>query len=172
MSGRSASIVSGTLLAAVGAAVRCGPAVAVVPGRVLVSVSVPGGVLRSHGTGANLTLVRADGERDPVALSVDGAPDAVPGSWIASLAVRNFGDRETVSPVEIAIFVDGALVRSWVIAGSIAPGETVRNERIPIGTLAEGRHEARVVIDPMNRVEESMKTDNEFRRTFTAPPGP
>jgi len=169
---RPSSIGYCALLVVVGTAVRCGPAVAVVPWNphVFVNVSVPGGLLRSHADGPNLTLVRVDREQALVILSNDDAPDTEPGSWFANIAVRNFGNRATFAPVEVAIFVDGALARSWVIAGSIAAAETVRNPHIAVGRLSAGTHKIRVVIDPSNRIEESMETDNEFEASVTVPP--
>ena len=115
----------------------------------------------------NLTLVRVERAGPVVEISRD--PSAGSQNRIASLAVRNFGLEKTVESAEVELFVDGRPAGSWTIAAPIRSGEIVRNPSIPIGPFASGAHELRVVIDPANRVRESMKSDNEYRTTVTLP---
>lgn len=115
----------------------------------------------------NLTLVRV-GRAGPI-VEISRDPSAGSQNWIASLAVRNFGLEKTAESAEVELFVDGRPAASWTIAAPIRSGEIVRNPSIPIGPFAKGAYELRVVIDPSNRVRESMKSDNEYRTTITLP---
>jgi hypothetical protein len=157
----------GASIGALAAAAACGPGAHLVENGYDVSLWISGRVFAPGGVLPNLTLVRADREKDLVAFS--RGPD---GSGFLELAVRDFGNRPTTAPVEIAIFVDGPLTRTWVIEDRIRPGEIVRSGRIPVGTLAPGTHSVRVVIDPANRIPESMKTDNALSATIDVAPLP
>ena len=120
------------------------------------------------GSEANLTFVRPDREGPMVRVFAD---DSSGGSgWMVSLAIRNFGHEKSAPDVEVQVQVDGRAVADWMIAQAIDSDQVVANPSLRIGDLAPGEHELRVVIDPSNRIPETMKTDNEFRTTFTVPP--
>ncbi|HET9795572.1 MAG TPA: CARDB domain-containing protein [Thermoanaerobaculia bacterium] len=149
-------------LASLGFAVACGSATHLTPRG---DLWISGRVLVFEHELPNLALVRLEPAGPTVGISRDAA-----GRWVAAVAVRNFGLGKTAAPAEVDVFVDGRPAGSWTIRAPIRSGVTVRNLSIPIGGFAAGAHEVRVAIDPSNRVEESMKSDNEYRTTFTVPP--
>lgn len=120
------------------------------------------------GSDANLTFVKPEREGPMVRVFPDDSPGG--SGWMVSLALRNFGHEKSAPDVEVQVQVDGRVVADWVIAQTIDSDEVVANPSLRIGDFPPGEHELRVTIDPSNRIPETMKTDNEFRTTFTVPP--
>ena len=122
------------------------------------------------GSEANLTFVRPEREGPMVEVREDDSPDY--RGWIVSLAIRNFGHEKSMPDVEVQVEVDGRVAADWLIAQPIDADQVLANPALRIGQLPPGEHALRVVIDPSNRIPETMKTDNEFRTSFTVPPKP
>jgi len=162
MLGSLRPLAGGAALAALAVALGCGPCTHLTRNG---DLWIAGRVLLPDRELPNLTLVRVERAGPVVEISRD--PSAGSREWVAALAVRNFGLEKTAESADVELFVDGRPAGSWTIAAPIRSGQIVRNPSIPIGPFAYGVHSLRVVIDPSNRVRESMKSDNEYRTTIT-----
>ncbi len=89
-----------------------------------------------------------------------------------SWAQRNEGSNATSVGFNTELFVDGASKQVWFSAPPVAAGLWNYVPNYPIGSLSEGTHTIKIVVDSTNTITESDESDNEYTKTITvaAPP--
>lgn len=148
------------------------------PGVTIGSLGVGGDfVFKRPATDPNLTLFAASPGNEKISVapclaSPGSAPISSTDRICARLAVQNSGYGATDSPVEVLISLDGSPLETWLIPGSIGPGEIVDRRAVSFGPLAPGNHVLSVVIDPDNKIAEPSESDNAATAPFVvSPPG-
>ncbi|MBI2868053.1 MAG: hypothetical protein HYX97_06935 [Chloroflexi bacterium] len=107
-------------------------------------------------------------------------PAPLSGTVYFALAVQNGGNADIIIPFDVEVQLDGRRLRilSRTSTQAMAPGGSLfwfeidllrayRQNVDPTGTLADGAHTIRVVIDPGNAVPEPNEADNTYEYSFT-----
>jgi pimeloyl-ACP methyl ester carboxylesterase len=82
-------------------------------------------------------------------------------------AVLNSGTGATTNRFFAALYLDGALQRSWFVDPPLNPNYYVSVEDYTVGPLTIGTHTLRILADSTGVVAESNEGDNEFTKTIS-----
>lgn len=87
-------------------------------------------------------------------------------------AIQNNGTAATAGSFSIDVLLDGDTLGdgSVIHHDPLQPGYYLYATDIPLGTLAPGTHEIRLLADPLHSITETNDGDNEFRLTFAVTP--
>jgi hypothetical protein len=115
-----------------------------------------------QGWAAPVVLSKAPGSTDQA--DTITSDDALYLDW----AVQNNGNVPTAGSFSIDLFLDGVARDEWsaIVHDPLQPGYYVYATGIPIGTLAPGTHEIRLLADPLHSIDETNDGDNDFRLTI------
>jgi hypothetical protein len=111
-------------------------------------------------------------------ISIGPSPDLIPTSLsyastfgLFTVVVKNQGTAATPAGVVIgnAFYVDGRYVTWGAVPGPLPPGASVTINSVGGGayTISPGTHTIGVLVDDVDRIAESNKTNNKLSRTIT-----
>jgi M6 family metalloprotease-like protein len=121
----------------------------------------------------NLTPYQPAGWADKIVLSyTPGTHDDDRPIWPEDViyvdwAVVNNGTATASGLVRFDLYVDGIMEGTWSENyNSWTPNTYVHLDDFSVGPFKAGTHTISLVIDPLNKIEESNESDNEYVRTF------
>jgi len=99
--------------------------------------------------------------------NTDDSPLSDTDALYVDWAAINDGTLATDVTFYTQLYVDGALIQTWYSDPPLDPGWYVVGEDHSIGSLPDGTHTIKIVVDYDNRVEEGDEGNNEFTKTIT-----
>ena len=121
----------------------------------------------------NLTPYTRNGWSDKIIVSsvsgtnVDSSPLTSTDALYVDLSFINNGTGEITTAFQVKLYVDDQEKATFPINPPLGPNVVLSKEDYALGSLAEGSHIFKIVVDASGAVTESNESDNEYRKTFT-----
>jgi len=117
---------------------------------------------------ANLTPYKPSGWSDKIVVSdhagtnSDDSPLYITDTLYIDWAGTNNGSAATSETFYSQLYIDDVLEQTWYTSAPLNPGSWFYAADYSIGSLAEGAHEIKIVLDYDNIINESDEYDNEY----------